>query len=98
MPDNQCTTEQFSVRLISCPLGGKDPQNAHLRGHDKLDIANCDIKAKLWWPAFLPRQIAPLFAQKIVHTAPLQKQNICNIKQVIFGVLVAFMILFIYVY
>jgi len=49
-------------------------------------------------PSFLPRQIAPLFAQKIVHTAPLQKQNICNIKQVIFGVLVAFMILFIYVY
>jgi hypothetical protein len=46
----------------------------------------------------VPRKIAPLFAQKIVHTAPLQKQNICNIKQVIFDMLVAFIILFIYVY
>jgi len=69
MPDNQCTTEQFSVKFILHPLYGQDPRDIHLRGDENLDIANCDIKAKLWWPAFLPRQIAPLFTQKIVHTA-----------------------------
>jgi len=47
MPDNQCTTEQFSVNFILLPLGGQDPQNAHLKRADKLDIANCDIKVKL---------------------------------------------------
>lgn len=39
-----------------------------------------------------------LVEEGAVFSTPLQKQNICNIKQVIFGVLVAFMILFIYVY
>ena len=69
MPDNQCTTEQFSVKFILRPLGGQDPQNAHLKRGDKLDIANCDIKVKLWWPGSLPKPTAPSLAQKIVHTA-----------------------------
>lgn len=47
MPNNQCTTEQSSVKFILHPLGGQDPQDPHLRGGDKLDIENYDIKVKL---------------------------------------------------
>jgi len=48
MPDNQCTTEQFSVKFILHPLYGQDPRDIHLRGDENLDIANCDSKVKLW--------------------------------------------------
>jgi len=47
MPDNQCTTEQFSVRIILHTLGAQDTQHAHLREDYKFDITNCEIKAKL---------------------------------------------------
>ena len=82
MPDNQCTTEQFPMLFILRPLGGQDPKDIHLRGSDKLDMANCDIKVKLWLPAFLPPQIAPFFAQKTVHTAQKKgTRESCKIKQ-----------------